>query len=219
MVVAVSAWDSVAAVGVVALKVTACVLVADFASGFFHWLEDTFWRADTPILGRFVIRPNIVHHRDPRDFVKNSWLVSADVPLILGALFLLGSVPLGLFNWTTVLAVVIAVNANEVHKWSHRTRSENGRLIVTLQRLRILQTPAHHAAHHRGGKDTHYCTVTNLLNPVLDAVRFWRALEWFFCGLVGITKRPDPPEAAEQTVPPTEVAAGLRPSPGPYRPA
>ncbi len=46
-----------------------------------------------------------------------------------------------------------------------------------LQKLKIVQTPSHHNQHHRKGKDTHYCVLTDFLNPILDRFHFWRGLE------------------------------------------
>ena len=43
--------------------------------------------------------------------------------------------------------------------------------------------------HHVGAKDTHYCVVTNVLNPVLDVVRFWHWLEWAIERLLGVATR------------------------------
>ncbi|MCH7753865.1 hypothetical protein IH970_01900 [candidate division KSB1 bacterium] len=34
-----------------------------------------------------------------------------------------------------------------------------------LQKLTIVQTPSHHNQHHSKGKDTHYCVLTDFLNP------------------------------------------------------
>ena len=175
----------------VAWKVLACVLIADFLSGLFHWIEDTFFDLETPVIGRWVVRHNIVHHHDPRAFVAKSWYRSARSTMFLSAAGLTLAAAAGYFNWMTLLVALLCANANEIHKWSHRTRRENGPLIVALQRLRILQTPAHHAAHHRNGKDTHYCVIINFMNPVLDALDFWRGLEWLLCRCLGLRKRPD----------------------------
>ena len=40
-------------------------------------------------------------------------------------------------------------------------------MITFLQRIGVLQTARHHALHHTDPKNSHYCTVTNVLNPVL----------------------------------------------------
>lgn len=83
------------------------------------------------------------------------------------------------------------VNANEIHKWAHRTRAENGPVITFLQRIGVLQSPVQHGNHHRGTKDTYYCVITDYLNPVLERLRFWPALEWLIYQLFGVRRRPD----------------------------
>jgi ubiquitin-conjugating enzyme E2 variant len=171
--------------------VIACVLLADFLSGFFHWLEDAYGQADWPITGRLITQPNILHHSNPRHFLKNSWLNSAQELLAMGGLTLLLSYWLGCLNWMTWLVVLIGVNANEFHKWAHRTQAENGKLITFLQKIGLLQSPAHHACHHRGGKNTHYCVVTNCLNPILDAIHLWSFFEWIVFQICGAKRRLD----------------------------
>ncbi len=44
------------------LKFVLTVLAADFVAGMIHWLEDAYVREDTPLVGKYVARPNIVHH-------------------------------------------------------------------------------------------------------------------------------------------------------------
>jgi ubiquitin-conjugating enzyme E2 variant len=90
-----------------------------------------------------------------------------------------------------VLGAVFGANANQVHKWSHRSDTENGVIITMFQRLRLLQTPGHHAKHHAGRKGSHYCVLSNVLNPFLDWCRFWRGLEWVLERLFGLKKRDD----------------------------
>ena len=145
------------------------------------------------------MRHNIVHHHDPRAFVGKSWYRSARSTLVLSGIGLALAAAAGCFNWMTVLVAILCANSNQIHKWSHRTRRENGPIIVALQQARVLQTPAHHASHHRGGKDTSYCVITNIVNPVLDALDFWRGLEWLLCGCLGLRKRPDASLASSAT--------------------
>lgn len=194
----VSSW-MLAAVWIV-LQFLLAVIAADFVSGFMHWIEDSYFSEKTPLIGKWIIAPNMLHHRDPRAFVKNSWLRSADVPLIIAGLVLLGAWGLGLFHWTLVVFVLFAVNAAEFHKWAHRSRTENGRLIVFLQQAGLVQTPAHHAGHHRGGRDRRYCTITNYVNPVVDAIQLWRGLEWVILKFTGVAKRPEEDAEPTQTV-------------------
>src|SRR4051794_8986843 len=119
---------------VVILKVIACVFLADFLSGFFHWLEDAYGQAHWPVVGKWIIQPNILHHHNPRFFTKHSWLESADVSLVIVGAALGFCYCLGWLNWMTWLIAIIGANANELHKWGHRSKAENGPFITLLQR-------------------------------------------------------------------------------------
>jgi plasmanylethanolamine desaturase len=174
------------------LGVFGAVLLADFLSGLAHWLEDCYFSPETPLLGHTILK-NVEHHRDPLLFVKNAWHVTIRSSLV-AAVFLglvLGTV--GLLSWFWLAALAISVFANQVHKWAHMPAGTIPRFVRMLQEARVLQAPAHHLQHHRGSRDTHYCVVTNLLNPVLDGVYFWRALEIVVEGLSGRKPRADVP--------------------------
>lgn len=155
------------------------VLLADFVTGLVHWAEDNYCSETTPIIGPLLIRPNELHHRSPRHFVRLSWWQSARVSIGAALIFLGIWFAIGLsFTWQLWLFVLLTVNANEVHKMAHRSRSENGPLISMLHDLCVLQTPGHHAGHHLGdGFELRYCVLTNLLNPCLDRTGFWTFLE------------------------------------------
>lgn len=172
-------------------------LATDFLSGFFHWLEDAYGSPFWPVVGRHVTKPNILHHYVPRAFVTNSWYLSSRLLLLVCTLIAATTWALGVFNWMVALALVIGVNANQVHKWSHRTRHENGPFVGLLQRLRLIQSPSHHHRHHIAGKDSHYCVLTDFLNPVLDGIGFWRGLEWVIFRLTGVRRRNDEAMAEE----------------------
>ena len=110
---------------------------------------------------------------------------------MLGAVVLLAAYCFHFLDWHTWLIVILGVNANEFHKWAHRGKAANGRFITFLQTIGILQSPAHHAKHHRGQKNRYYCSLTNYLNPVLEVVRFWLAMEFIAGRLLGIPRRED----------------------------
>ncbi len=171
--------------------------VTDFLSGVFHWLEDAYGRPTWPIVGRHVTKPNILHHYVPRAFVTNSWFLSSRLLLAICTAIVAITVALGVFNWMIALAMVLGVNANQVHKWSHRSRRENGPLVTLLQRLQLVQSPAHHQRHHLQGKDSNYCVLTNFLNPVLDGLGFWRGAEWTIQRVFGVARRNDEVMARE----------------------
>jgi hypothetical protein len=167
------------------------VFTAEFAAGLVHWFEDAYIRDTTPLIGRLVGRPNTVHHHYPRFMTRRSWWQSSWDLVLLAALLVVGAWCLHLLTWQVWLFAFLAANANEFHKWEHRTRKENGRLISFLQDVRILQTAKHHAKHHTDPKNSHYCTVTSFLNPVLDIIRFWDGLEWLLARTIGLKRQPD----------------------------
>ncbi|NBV25249.1 MAG: hypothetical protein EBS05_25450 [Proteobacteria bacterium] len=167
------------------------ILFAELCAGIVHWFEDAYIREDTPLLGKYVGRPNVIHHHLPRYMTRNNWLQSSWDLLLISVVIVLVAGALGCLTWHVWLFAAISANANEFHKWTHRTRKENGRIITFLQHIRLLQTPQHHAMHHTNPKNVRYCVVTNFLNPVLDRAHFWAALEWLLARTVGLRRRPD----------------------------
>jgi plasmanylethanolamine desaturase len=167
------------------------VALADFVAGVIHWAEDAYFTENTPIIGPLFIRPNIVHHHHPRFFTRLSWWESSAALVFLGATILLVAWPLGILSWQIGLFVAVGINGNQVHKWAHRTRAENGRIISTLQDWRILQTARHHGLHHSDPKNTYYCPITNFVNPVLEHCKFWERVEAVIEHLTGATHRQD----------------------------
>lgn len=173
------------------LQAVGVVLAADFVAGIVHWAEDAYIREDTPWLGAWIGRPNIVHHHLPRRMARNTWWESNRELLLAMGFMVVVAALIGCLTWHVWLFAIVGGNANEVHKWSHRTRRENGRFITRLQDMHILQTPHHHAVHHTNPKQVHYCPITNALNPVLDALHFWEGVEWLLEHMVGLRRQPD----------------------------
>ena len=174
----------------IVIKVVMTWLAVDWISGFVHWFEDSYGRPSLLFVGDRITKPNLRHHFRPRAFVINSWYSSSKLLLFSCMAALVVAWLIGQLSPMVVLAAVLGVNANQVHKWSHRTRAENGVLITAAQRLKLLQAPRHHQRHHVDGKDSHYCVLTEFLNPILDYCGFWRGLE-VVVGVVGLTKRND----------------------------
>ena len=175
--------------GLILAWALAMFCAADFVCGFVHWFEDNYGREDWPLVGPSIITPNRLHHDQPRAFLVNSWWKSAQSQLLVGAVVLNIAVALDWFSWQLLLFVVFAVNANEVHKWAHRSRRDNPRLVTWLQGCGLLQNQRHHARHHRGARNSHYCTLGNWLNPLLDRSGFWRGLEHLVLRLAGVAPR------------------------------
>jgi hypothetical protein len=175
----------------IALQAFGLFNLADFAAGFVHWFEDAYFDEHTPVVGKTIGRANVIHHHLPRYFTRNTWWQSNRDLHILSALLVLAAWGLGFLGWQVWFFALVAANANEVHKWSHRTRTENGRFISFLQDLRILQTAAHHARHHTDPKHSHYCPVGNFMNPLLDGLGFWDGLEDMLAVTFGLERRED----------------------------
>lgn len=173
------------------LEILAVILLLDFVTGFFHWLEDAYGDENTPLIGKYIIAPNIKHHHFPRAFITNGYFLNARDLMAAGAVILLGAWALDLLTWHVWLFVLLGVNANQFHKWAHRSRKENGPIINALHRYRILQDAKHHGGHHRGRHNTHLCVMTCVLNPVLDRMRFWDGLSFVIGKVTGLKPRED----------------------------
>ncbi|MEO6875027.1 MAG: fatty acid desaturase CarF family protein [Opitutaceae bacterium] len=175
----------------IAAQIVLVTALADFIAGAIHWAEDAYFTEGTPIVGPLFIRPNIVHHHHPRFFTHLTWWQSSWDLVLVGLGMILVACPLGFLSWQLALFAVLSINANEIHKWSHRTRKENGRIISALQDWKILQTPRHHGIHHSDPKNTYYCPITNFMNPTLERVDFWNRIEAVIERFTGATHRQD----------------------------
>jgi len=166
------------------LSGVACLFAVDFITGVIHWAEDT-WTAlgRSKLLDTYVVRDNIEHHRKPGGIRGGTYWETNRVCIALGFGTAVVLALCGVHAWQAYLIVALASQSNQVHKWAHCANPP--RVIHALQRFGILQSAAHHAEHHKRPFASRFCTTTNFLNPVLDAVRFWRGLEWLIerCGV------------------------------------
>jgi ubiquitin-conjugating enzyme E2 variant len=157
-------------------------IAADLFSGLVHWAFDRFGSVRTPVLGHRFVRPFREHHVDQsriadHDFVEtNGASCVAALPAVAAA----AVVPLASPGWAVVQAVLLftvvgVLAANQCHKWAHMAPGRVPRLVRLAQRWRVVLHPDDHRRHHRHPFDTHYCTASGWLNPVLDGVlRAWR---------------------------------------------
>ena len=172
----------------IALELVAVWLLADLVSGVVHWAEDSYGFETTPVIGPWVVGPNLLHHRDASAFVRLGWFASSWDLLAVGAAILAIAALAGALTWHVGLFVLLGANANQIHKWNHMRRASVPPAIRLLQRLRLLQSWRHHAQHHRGTKDSHYCVITEVLNPLLDRIGWWRMLEKVLTPLLGLPR-------------------------------
>jgi ubiquitin-conjugating enzyme E2 variant len=180
---------------VLLLEIVAVVLLADFVSGLVHWWEDAYARVGDGPLGR-VARDNLRHHARPREFLANGYWASSWDLWLLGAAAVAACAWLGALSWHVLLFAVLVANANQIHKWAHMQAKELPTLVAWLQRAQLLQTTRHHSRHHQGQRNTHYCVITNFLNPVLEEAQLWTRTERAIERLTGIRRRDDERELA-----------------------
>jgi plasmanylethanolamine desaturase len=161
----------------------AAYLAADLVSGVVHFVADTYFDVDTPVVGRKFVLPFRAHHACPEAMVEHDFVeANGDsclvvlFPLVPTALF----VPVAAGGASTTLGVfvvafsVFIVLTNEAHRYAHAESAP--RLVRVLQRLRLILPPEEHARHHRAPFDRAYCITSGVLNPLLDRVGLFRAI-------------------------------------------
>lgn len=156
------------------------ILLADFISGLGHWFEDVYGNPDWPLLGKYVVQPNIQHHQTPRSFLVGSyWYRNSTVFIPCIVLFIICAFT-NLLCRQVVFFLLYLSQVNEVHAISHRRKSENWLFFQWLQKIGLIQSALHHGWHHKAPYDCNYCIMTEYLNPILNKIYFWTVLE---CGL------------------------------------
>lgn len=158
-------------------------LAADIATGAVHWWEDRYGDPAWPIVGRWVIQPNIVHHQEPRAMLcggywQRNWTTILPAAAIAAVALACGQ------QWLALVAG-LSTQANEIHGWSHQRCS---RPIRGLQLLGVVSSQEGHARHHRSPFSSDFCVMTDWTNPLLGAVGFWRILEGVI-GMFGVYPR------------------------------
>lgn len=165
--------------------ILSCYLAADLLAGFWHWLEDRYFDVTWPWIGKYIAKPNELHHEQPTAFLFQSYwsrnwttIVPASVAFLLS------------FPNPICLVFVFASQANEVHAWAH-SKGKVSRWVAILQETGLFQSPLHHGQHHRSPFAVKYCVMSDWLNPILDALQVWRALEAVVEVLTGIKPKVD----------------------------
>jgi len=191
----------------VALTVMCGWLVADFLSGLFHWLGDSYGSIETPGVGKHYIQPLRIHHVVPTAFTFHDILVTN------GDNFMLGIIPLSLaihqfhtcpsdeidqIYLFEVFRFIVSLGAcfqNQCHKWAHMY---NGlpKLVILLQELHLILPRQHHRFHHVSPHIKRFCIINGLLNYPLDKFKFWSKLENIIEFTTGIQARTDDMEWA-----------------------
>ncbi len=181
-------WIGFVATDVSLLVVPAVALVsylsADLASGFVHWLADSYGSPTTPLLGPKFVTPFREHHADPLAITRHDFLEAngdncgISHVVLVPAYFLL---PVESDPWAAAGGLYVLLLAwfvlltSLAHGWAHTAVPP--RAVRALQRAGLLLSREHHQQHHVGDHATHYCITSGWLNPLLDKLRFFRGLE------------------------------------------
>lgn len=158
--------------------------IADFISGVVHWAQDKFLNEpyDTPLLEALRLE-NDLHHARPGAMLKLSpfenLCPSLHFAWLISILFLLADMP------TLGIAFFFASFANLIHRFSHIVFWRLHPAVQWLQRMGVFISQDAHMKHHWNGfkfiekKDTtgRYCVMSNLLNPILDGIGFFKFFE------------------------------------------
>jgi hypothetical protein len=185
-------------------------LAADFVSGLVHFLGDTFGDEKTWLLGEAFIKPFREHHIDPRGITRHDFIETNGnncIVSIPGAFCFYYFIPARHELWALwllgfcMLLVVGVFMTNQFHKWAHLEKPPAW--IQRLQAWRLILGTDHHDVHHTPPFDRYYCITTGWLNPVLDKLHFFPALQWVLAwflpaprpGSIGIAPAPVGAEA------------------------
>lgn len=159
-------------------------MLADFLSGIFHWIQDRLIPEDMPFFGAYLAAHARLHHVKPLAFTEGSFLYRNGATYVLAGII---SAPLVLVFGPSVFLASLTIGgavSTQIHLWSHRP-SEAPTIIQLLQETGLVQSAKQHSRHHRPPMTSHYCLLTDILNPILEQVNFWTAIERLMsrCGI------------------------------------
>jgi ubiquitin-conjugating enzyme E2 variant len=173
----------------IALAMLLGLLASDLITGTLHWLCDTYFAEDTPIIGRALIASFREHHRDQLAMTRRAFLRVSNSNVVATSLVLalvwwrraVTPEPASVFTdaWITGLCCSLMLT-NQFHKWAHLPRVP--RVVARLQNLGLILSPREHSRHHSGAHNRAFCVTTGWLNPLLDGARVFvtceRLIEW-----------------------------------------
>jgi ubiquitin-conjugating enzyme E2 variant len=177
------------------LAILAGLLGADFLSGFFHWLFDTWWRPETPLIGRTLVRTFREHHVDPTSITRHDFVETNGSNMLAGAaLTALGFALHGREPSAELLSCLLFTGlfmamTSQIHKWAHM--EEPPAFVRLLQRSHILLSKEAHALHHEAPFARSYCITCGWLNGTLHFLRFFPVLEGVITAVTGRLPRSD----------------------------
>lgn len=150
-------------------------LIADLLSGLLHWIGDSDELSRFRLVN-YISGFNVDHHADPLAITRQSFLArnitQFAIVTTVSVVWALCLGPSVVWAFATLGGLLVG----EVHCWSH-SPSKTNKLVRVLQETGLIQSPKHHAVHHRPPHQTRFCVLTDWLNPVLDAIGIWQILD------------------------------------------
>ncbi|XP_076810752.1 plasmanylethanolamine desaturase 1-like isoform X1 [Clavelina lepadiformis] len=176
------------------------LLTADFQSAFIHWVVDTYFSSETPILGPAIVRPFRLHHFAPTQITYNDYLRTYGdaavftTPHLLFTMWILCFYSLeSKFVYFLVLWIfsysLVGYGVNQFHQWAHTHGRPIPAAAEFLQKLGLILPKDHHRKHHTPPHDCNYCIVAGLVDGPLEAINFWRRLENVVESVTGVKPR------------------------------
>ncbi len=150
---------------------------ADFITGVIHWWEDTYGNPKWKIIGKYVVEPNLVHHKQPHKLLEGSYWNRINTSVFAAAIF--GGILwwIGFLSWQIIMCLLFCTQGNQVHAMSHRSDKTTGKLVQFLQKTGIFQSKKMHRWHHKAPYETNFCVMSDFCNPILTKIGFWKKLE------------------------------------------
>ncbi|CAI9760431.1 unnamed protein product [Fraxinus pennsylvanica] len=166
-------------------------VMADLATGIYHWAIDNYGCSKTPIFGP-QIESFLVHHRIPwaiatRPVAYNLHVLAQGVTFMVLPITLLYNDPV-LLGFMGVFGGCI-IFCQQFHAWAHGAKPKLPQLVVALQNAGIIVPRLQHAAHHRPPYNSNYCIVSGMWNRFLDKSKFFVALEIILFYMLGVQPR------------------------------
>ena len=176
----------------IAIMVFLAYLLADFISGFVHWLADRYGTEETILVGPNFVKPFRMHHIDRKGITRHNFVKANGNNSIVTIPFLImchavvdfdyaSSAEIVLFSGGLALSIWIYAT-NQFHKWAHE--DEVSPFISKLQNMGLILSKKEHDKHHVFPHETNYCITSGILNPTLEKIRFWYFLEWLIYTLL-----------------------------------
>ncbi|PIA27484.1 hypothetical protein AQUCO_07700036v1 [Aquilegia coerulea] len=166
-------------------------IFADLATGFFHWAVDNYGDVSTPFVG-YIIGAFLNHHQRPSLTTKNQF-ANLNYPPAQGVFFILlpidfacNSPIVHAFAGTFFGCIMFSL---QFHAWAHTAKSRLPRVVVVLQGIGVLASPAKHALHHRPPYNNSYCMVSGVWNAFLNKLRVFEAMEMLLFYMFSVRPR------------------------------